>query len=229
MTPTDAAIFGGARFPVAGPATWSDDWLNPRFVPTFHLHKGVDMFATSGTPLRAPFDGVLKFTDGAVGGLAAYVTQSDGTFVYMAHMAGFGAGKVTGQQVRQGDVVGYIGDTGDARGGSPHVHLEVHPRGGEAVPPKPYVDGWLAEATATAPQLIAATRAARNPAAVPSATASVTTMPDGASLSAEATVTVDPAAAAWAAASNPAIGTIDLASSLVANAADAIAWPKPPG
>ena len=229
MTPTDAALAGAVRFPIAGPTTWVDDWLFPRYVPSFHLHKGLDMFAASGTPVRAPFDGTLKLTEGAVGGLAAYVTQPDGTYVYMAHMSGFAPGKVTGQAVRQGEVVGFVGDSGNARGGAPHVHLQLHPKGGNPVPPKPTVDGWVKEAEMAAGQLIEATRASRNP-ATPAASASVTALPEGtATLSAEAAPTVDPAAALWAASSNPAIGTIDLASSLVASAAEAIAWPAPPG
>ncbi|MEO5679272.1 MAG: M23 family metallopeptidase [Acidimicrobiales bacterium] len=228
MTPTDAAIMAGGHFPIAGPANWSDDWLNARYVPTFHLHKGVDMFAASGTPVRAPFDGVLKMTNGAVGGMASYVTLPDGTFYYMAHLSAFVPGKTNGQQVKQGEIVGFVGDSGDAKGGSPHVHFEFHPMGGAAAPPKPGVDAWLAEATAAAPQVIAAARAARNPAA-PGASASVTAVPDGTTIvSAEAPV-VDPAAALWAASSNPAIGTIDLASSLVASVADSIEWPAPPG
>lgn len=229
MTPTDAAIAAGGHFPVAGPTSWVDDWLYPRYTPSFHLHKGLDMFATSGTPVRAPFDGVLKLSDGAVGGLAAYVTMSDGTYVYMAHLSGYAPGKATGQDVRQGEVVGFVGDTGNARGGSPHVHLQLHPRGGDPAPPKPTVDGWLAEAAATAaPQLIEAKRAARNPAADPAASASVTAVTEGAiGTVAEAAVEVDPAAALWAASSNPAIGTVDLASSLVASAADGITWPEP--
>ena len=230
MTPTDAAMAGAIHFPIAGPTTWVDDWHFPRLVPTFHLHKGLDMFAASGTPVRAPFDGMLKLSDGAVGGLAAYVTQPDGTYVYMAHLSGYAPGKATGQPVRQGEVVGFVGDTGNARGGSPHVHLQLHPKGGNPAPPKPTVDGWLAEATANAQQLIAATRAARNPATAPPGSASVTALPDGTtSLPDEAAPTVDPAAALWAASSNPAIGTIDLASSLVASAAEGIAWPAPPG
>ena len=229
MTQTDAAITGGGHFPVAGPTTWVDDWHYPRFVPTFHLHQGVDMFAASGTPIRAPFDGTLRYSDGAVGGLAAYVTQSDGTFAYMAHMSAYAPGKATGQPVRQGEVVGFVGDTGDARGGAPHCHFELHPLGGEAVPPKPSVDAWLAEATAAAPALIASIRQARNPSAPGAAAgASVTAVPEATTLPLAATVAVDPTAALWAAASNPAIGTIDLASSLVASAADGIDWPEPP-
>ncbi|CAA9221425.1 MAG: hypothetical protein AVDCRST_MAG76-671 [uncultured Acidimicrobiales bacterium] len=230
MTPTDAAMAGAVHFPIAGPTTWVDDWHYPRFVPSFHLHKGLDMFAASGTPVRAPFDGLLKMSDGAVGGLAAYVTQPDGTYVYMAHLSAYAPDKVTGQAVRQGEVVGFVGDTGNARGGSPHVHLQLHPKGGNPAPPKPTVDAWLAEATANVPQLIAATRAARTPPADPAAGASVTALPDGTtSLSEEAAPAVDPAAALWAASSNPAIGTIDLASSLVASAAEGMAWPAPPG
>jgi len=230
MAPTDAALAGAVHFPIAGPTTWVDDWLYPRYVPSFHLHKGLDMFAASGTPVRAPFDGSLKLSDGAVGGLAAYVTQQDGTYVYMAHLSAYAPGKATGQPVKQGEVVGFVGDTGNARGGAPHVHLQLHPKGGNPAPPKPTVDSWLKEAELAAPQIIEATRAARNPANGPAASASVTAVPDGtASLSAEVAPAVDPAAALWAASSNPAIGTIDLASSLVASAAEGIAWPAPPG
>jgi len=227
MTPQDAALAGAGRFPIAGPTTWVDDWLFPRYVPSFHLHKGLDMFAASGTPVRAPFDGTLKLSNGAVGGLAAYVTMSDGTYVYLAHLSAYASDKSSGQQVRQGDVVGFVGDTGNARGGAPHVHLQLHPKGGDPAPPKPTIDAWLAEATAGAPQVVAALRAARNPAATAEVGASVTAL--ATPQADEMAPTVDPAAALWAASSNPAIGTIDLASSLVALAADEIAWPTPPG
>ena len=228
MAPQDAALAGAGRFPIAGPTTWVDDWLFPRYVPSFHLHKGLDMFAASGTPVRAPFDGTLKLSNGAVGGLAAYVTMSDGTYVYLAHLSAYASDKTTGQQVRQGDVVGFVGDTGNARGGSPHVHLQLHPKGGDPAPPKPTVDAWLADALAGAPQFVAAAKAARNPPVAPEAGASVTALESPPEVAKKA-ATVDPAAALWAASSNPAIGTIDLASSLVATAADEIAWPAPPG
>ena len=185
------------------------------------------MFAASGTPVRAPFDGTLRLSNGAVGGLAAYVTMSDGTYVYMAHLSAYASDKSTGQQVRQGDVVGFVGDTGNARGGAPHVHLQLHPKGGDPAPPKPTIDAWLAEATAGAPQVVAAARVARNPAAPPEAGASVTAL-EAPEVN-ETAPTVDPVDALWAASSNPAIGTIDLASSLVATAAGEIDWPAPPG
>ena len=187
MTQGEAIALGFGRFPVAGYATFVDDWWFPRFVPTFHLHQGTDIFAASGTPVRSPVDGVLRQANGAVGGLAAYVTQDDGSYVYMAHLAGFAPGFTTGDRVKVGDVVGYVGDTGNARGGSPHVHFELHPaptkavttgkgknqktevvvqpvRAGTVLPPtnpKPYLDRWIAEALARAPQVVSAYQASK--------------------------------------------------------------------
>lgn len=228
MTPTEAALAGAGQFPIGGATSWVDDWHYPRFVPSFHLHKGLDMFADLGTPVRAPFDGVLKMTEGAVGGLAVYVTQTDGTYVYMAHLSGFAAGKADGQAVRTGDVLGFVGNSGNARGGAFHTHLQLHPKGGDPVPPKPTVDRWLAEATAAAPQLIEATRATRNPPTVPAPAASIPALSEGSGEPVEVQSPVDPATALWAAASNPAIGTIDLASNIVAGAAADIWW-RPTG
>src|SRR5689334_8043171 len=67
MTPTQAAIDGFGRFPVAGNANFTDDWLNPRFTPIFHLHEGTDIFAPMGSPVRSPVDGVLRHASGGAG------------------------------------------------------------------------------------------------------------------------------------------------------------------
>ena len=147
-------VVGMGRLPVAGFAHWSDDFLMPRVGPPFHLHQGNDVFATCGLPVRAPLDGVLRIGSDTLGGLAAYVTQSDGTYVYMAHLSAFVAGQATGQRVQAGEVVGFVGNTGDAQNGPCHVHFELHPRGGPATDPKPYLDQWLADAIATAPKLV---------------------------------------------------------------------------
>src|SRR5262249_19677118 len=64
MTPTQAAIAGFGHFPVAGPANFTDDWLNPRFTPVFHLHEGTDIFAAMGTPVRSPVEGVVRHASG---------------------------------------------------------------------------------------------------------------------------------------------------------------------
>jgi murein DD-endopeptidase MepM/ murein hydrolase activator NlpD len=158
-----AALMGMGHFPVAGPAVFSDDWLAPRYTPTFHLHQGNDIFAAFDTPVRAPFDGVVTYQAEVVGGNAAYLRTADGTYYYMAHLDAFGP-QPSGSAVHQGDVVGYVGDTGNAKGGAPHVHFEVHPGGGAAVNPKPFLDAWLAEARAAAPALVAAYAAAHPPA-----------------------------------------------------------------
>ena len=156
LTAEEAAIAGFGRFPVAGMADYSDDWWEARFGPPFHLHEGTDIFGARGTPVRAPAGGVVRFEDAGLGGKAAYVTQSDGTFYYMAHLDGFAKNFRNGSVVKQGDVVGYLGDSGNALGGSPHVHFEIHPRGGAAVNPKPILDGWLNEAINNASALLAA-------------------------------------------------------------------------
>jgi len=156
MTEQEAVQAGFGRFPVGGRATFTDDWWFPRFVPMIHLHEGTDIFAAYGTPARAPASGTLKQTFSPVGGLSAYVTEADGTYYYLAHLSRFEPGQVSGQAVAAGDVIGYVGDSGNARGTSPHVHFEVHPRGGGPTNPKPRLDAWLEEALAAVPSVVAA-------------------------------------------------------------------------
>jgi hypothetical protein len=155
MPPEEVLRIGFGHFPVGGLATFRDDFGDPRFTPTFHTHQGNDIFAAFDTPVRAPFDGIVRFADEAVGGKSAYVTTADGTFYYMTHLKSFAQGVASGSRVSQGQIVGTVGDTGNAKGGAPHVHFEIHPRGGAAINPKPLLDQWLAEALAAVPRLVA--------------------------------------------------------------------------
>jgi hypothetical protein len=155
MTPTQAAIVGFGHFPVAGAANFTDDWLNPRFTPVFHLHEGTDIFAAMGTPVRSPVDGLVRHSAGGAGGTAAYVTTKEGHELYFAHLSAYSEVK-PGDSVHIGDVIGYVGDTGNAAGGAPHLHFEIHPKGKGPVNPKPYLDQWVAQALAAAPQVVAA-------------------------------------------------------------------------
>lgn len=140
-----------APFPVAGEATYSDDWHAPRSTPVPHDHEGTDVFAAKGTPVVASADGKLTVQrDSAVGGNAVRITEADGTYYYYAHLDRFAVGIEDGNRVRKGDIIGFVGRTGNAEGGAPHLHFEIHPRGGAAVPPVPYLDRWLSEAMATA-------------------------------------------------------------------------------
>ena len=161
LTQEEAIAQGFGRFPIAGYASFVDDWWFPRFTPTFHLHQGTDIFAAHGTPVRSPVDGVLRQGNGPVGGLAAYVTQPDGTYFYLAHLSAFVEGQTTGQEVKVGEIVGYVGDSGNAQGGAPHVHLQLHPKGGPPVNPKPYLDQFIAEAMEAVPSLIASREVGR--------------------------------------------------------------------
>ena len=155
MSAEEAAMKGMGRFPIGGQAYYRDDFHEPRSGPPEHPHQGTDIFAAFDTPVRAPVAGVVTFADEGLGGKAAYVTEPDGTWYYMAHLNGFPADLRPGTTVSVGQLVGFTGDTGNAKGGAPHVHFEIHPRGGPAVNPKPILDGWLEEALAAAPSLLA--------------------------------------------------------------------------
>ena len=154
LTPQQAAIIGFGRFPVAGKAIWSDDFLDPRFAAdgSFRFHHATDIPASCGTPLRAPDEGTLTQGSDPGGGTTAEITEADGTYVFLAHLSGYDPSTVSGQHVRIGDVIGYVGQTGAATGC--HLHIEIHPRGGEAVDPKPFLDAWYQNALANASLLV---------------------------------------------------------------------------
>lgn len=155
--PLDSVLVEGmGRFPVAGIAYYRDDWLHPRYSPTPHLHKGLDIFADFGTPVRAPDNGVVtRMTNNPLsGGIGVWTRGTDGTAYYFAHLLDRAEGLRIGQRVSVGTVVGFVGDSGNARGGAPHLHFEIH-RGGP-IPPKPSVDRWLDEAIELAPRWVEA-------------------------------------------------------------------------
>lgn len=137
-----------APFPVAGAASYTDDWAYPRYTPSYHLHEGCDIFAAGGTPVVATMAGtVTRATMGTrVGGNVVYLELPDGTYFYYAHLDTISPLIYPGMQVEAGQVLGTVGDTGNAEGGMPHLHFEIHPGGGDPVPPAPYLDAWLSAA-----------------------------------------------------------------------------------
>lgn len=161
----DAFRVGMGRFPIAGPARYSHDWLFPRYGPGFRFHLGTDVFAAYGTPVRAPVDGVARSSNGGLGGLSVKVVMPDGTYFYLAHLSGLAPGFVDGMAVSTGDVVGFVGDSGNARGGAPHLHIGIYPHGGPPIDPKPILDQFLVEAQARVPAVIDAYQRARPAAA----------------------------------------------------------------
>ena len=154
MTAEEIVAKGFGRFPVGGQAYFRDDFMEYRMGPPEHGHQGTDIFAPFNAPVRAPAAGIVTFAEEGLGGKAAYVTEADGTWYYMAHLNGFPADLRHGSPVSVGQIVGFNGDSGNAKGGVPHVHFEVHPRGGAAVNPKPLLDQWLLDALAAVPQLV---------------------------------------------------------------------------
>ncbi len=118
------------------PNTFVDTWGAPR--SGGRTHQGVDLLAERGTPVRAIHEGVLFRVDvGGLGGLYIWLRAPWGDEYYYAHLEGFGPGIGTGIWVSQGDLIGYVGTSGNSPDYIPHLHFEYHPGGGRAVNPYP--------------------------------------------------------------------------------------------
>lgn len=120
--------------PVHGRGFFSRDFGAPRYAGGYHPHAGNDIFADAGTLIVAPFDGLAVATPNVLGGQAVTLYGAPG-YVYNAHLSGYA--KLGG--VKTGEVIGFVGTTGDALGGPSHDHFEFHPRNGPAVDPYPYL------------------------------------------------------------------------------------------
>ena len=128
-------------FPVVGGASFSNDWGGPR--PGGRSHQGIDLFAKTGTPIVAVSDGTLfKVGWNPVGGWRFWLRDRWGNEFYHAHLSAFAPAAKEGATVRAGTVIGFVGNTGDARTTPSHLHFEIHPSGGDPVPPFPYVSAW---------------------------------------------------------------------------------------
>jgi len=118
-------------FPVQGRCGFTDTWGAARSAG--RTHEGTDIIGARGLALYAVLDGTISkmTTGGVLGGTSLRLTAADGTYFYYAHLDSFAANLVNGQTVRAGQIVGYLGSTGDTN--TPHLHFEVHPKGGAAV------------------------------------------------------------------------------------------------
>jgi murein DD-endopeptidase MepM/ murein hydrolase activator NlpD len=94
------------------------------------------MMAARGTPDVAVVSGNVVQKDGAISGKGVRLYGDDGNLYYYFHLDAY---EGPPRHVQQGEVVGYVGNTGDASGGPTHTHFEVHPGGGAAVDPYPSV------------------------------------------------------------------------------------------
>ncbi|HEX6037291.1 M23 family metallopeptidase [Longimicrobium sp.] len=90
-------------------------------------HHAIDIHAPRGTPALAVANGtVIKLHSGSRGGISVYLLDDDGrTRYYYAHLDGYAEGLHEGQRVERGEVIGYVGDTGNAQPGDYHLHFSV--------------------------------------------------------------------------------------------------------
>jgi murein DD-endopeptidase MepM/ murein hydrolase activator NlpD len=91
-------------------------------------HLGVDIMARDGTPVLAAATGtIVKRDSSGLGGISLYQRDLDGTTIYFyAHLSRYAAGIKEGDLVRQGDLIAYVGHTGNAQASAPHLHFGVY-------------------------------------------------------------------------------------------------------
>jgi murein DD-endopeptidase MepM/ murein hydrolase activator NlpD len=140
---------GGYVFPVYGPSSFTDTFRADRAHVSGGWHHGDDIFAPLGAPVLACAAGTV-FSVGwnAVGGNRLWLRDGQGNLFYYAHLSAFTPLAVNGNKVNAGDVLGFVGNTGDAQGTPPHLHFEIHPVGllhfnyDGVVNPTPYLLAW---------------------------------------------------------------------------------------
>ena len=119
---------GGYVFPIYGTASFGDSFGAPRADVSGGWHHGEDIFAAAGTPLLAVADGTLHTIGfNRIGGYRLWLRDTSGNEFYYAHLSAYSPLAVEGRVVKGGDVIGFVGATGDADGGAPHLHFEIHP------------------------------------------------------------------------------------------------------
>jgi Peptidase family M23 len=138
---------GGYVFPVYGPASFSDDFGAARADTGWH--HGNDIFAPLGAPVLAVTGGTV-FSVGwnTIGGNRFWLRDLQGNEFYYAHLSAFTPLAQDGAQVNAGDVIGFVGATGDAAGTPTHLHFEIHPAAllgmgyDGVIDPYPYLLAW---------------------------------------------------------------------------------------
>ena len=115
-----------------------DSWGFPR--SGGRRHKGTDIMGPMGAPVYAFTDGFIsRHSNSRLGGISLYLRGDDGNTYFYTHLQGYAPRGAVGNRVRAGEHIAYNGNTGNARGGPPHIHFERHPGGGSAVNPYPYL------------------------------------------------------------------------------------------
>jgi murein DD-endopeptidase MepM/ murein hydrolase activator NlpD len=136
-------------FPVAGSSSFGDTYGAVRSDVPGGWHHGDDIFAALGTPVVAVANGTLNRVGWErVGGWRLWVRDRLGNEFYYAHLSGYTLSSLRSKHVKAGQVIGFIGNTGDAFSTPTHLHFEIHPRKllhlhyDGAVDPTKYLERW---------------------------------------------------------------------------------------
>ena len=132
VTPETPPASSGSNLacPVAGARAFADTWGAAR--SGGRSHQGVDVISPSGTPLVAMEAGRIEFRSNRLGGQTLRLYGASGTRYYYAHLSRY---EGANRPVAKGDVVGYVGRTGNTT--TNHLHLQIHPGGGQPINPYP--------------------------------------------------------------------------------------------
>ena len=145
---TATPVVNAITIPVAGVqrADLKDTFADPR---TGHRHGALDIMARRGTPVLAAVDGTIrKLFFSRAGGITIYEFDAPETFnYYYAHLDRYADGLREGMKVKRGDVIGYVGSTGNAPAHAPHLHFAV-----SVLPPTK--EWWKGEAIDPYPMLM---------------------------------------------------------------------------
>ncbi|HYO79612.1 MAG TPA: M23 family metallopeptidase [Thermoanaerobaculia bacterium] len=116
------------QMPVVGvqPQNLYDSWHQARDGGK-RKHKGIDIFAPKGTAIVAVANGFISYIgDQPKGGLCLWLTTDEGASFYYAHLDRWAPGLYEGMEVRSGDLLGYVGNTGNAKSTPPHLHFAIN-------------------------------------------------------------------------------------------------------
>jgi murein DD-endopeptidase MepM/ murein hydrolase activator NlpD len=123
-------------FPVKGANSYINSWGFAR--SGGRTHKGTDIMAARGTPLVACASGTIsgaKRIASGLGGITVHIKGNNGYIYYYAHLDRVASGIQEGMVIKAGTTVGYVGNSGNARGGACHLHFGMQPGGGASVNP----------------------------------------------------------------------------------------------